>query len=313
MIIRNLNQKILSPILSPGPEIVLTIGNFDGVHLGHSQIISQVKKIAKEKNLASAILTFEPHPIYFLRPEKPRDLRITSLAQKLKIFREQEIDYVIILPFNKKFSEISAEDFAQKILSESLNAKHLVIGYDFTFGKNRQGNFRFLENFNFALSEISPLKNSEQTCSSSLVRRFLAEGNISEANRVLGRNFTIQGVVNEGRKLASQLGFPTANLAVKPHIIKPKFGVYKTETFIPHLGKRFPSITNFGVKPTVNSANLPLFETHISGFSEKIYGRKIYVEFLDFIRDEKKFTSLEELKAQIGRDVARLDSKFFAQ
>ena len=283
------------------------------MHLGHLQIISQVKKIAKEKNLASAILTFEPHPIYFLRPEKPRDFRITNLAQKLKIFREQEIDYVIILPFNKKFSEISAEDFAQKILSEALNARHLVIGYDFTFGKNRQGNFRFLENFNFALSEISPLKNSEQTCSSSLVRRFLAEGNISEANQVLGRNFTIQGVVNEGRKLASQLGFPTANLGVKPNIVKPKFGVYKTETFIPHLGKRFPSITNFGVKPTVNSANLPLFETHIPGFSEKIYGKKIYVEFLDFIRDEKKFTSLEELKAQIGRDVARLDSKFFAQ
>ncbi|MBU6140065.1 MAG: riboflavin biosynthesis protein RibF [Proteobacteria bacterium] len=293
---------------------MLTIGNFDGVHLGHSQIISQVKKIAKEKNLASAILTFEPHPIYFLRPEKPRDFRITSLAQKLEIFRQQEIDYVIILPFNQNFSEISAHDFAQKILSETLNAKHLVIGYDFTFGKNRQGNFRFLENFNFGLSEISPLKNSEQTCSSSLVRKFLCEGKIAEANQVLGRNFTIHGVVNEGRKLASQLGFPTANLIAKPHVIKPKFGVYKTQTFIPHLKKKFSSITNFGIKPTLQqSQNEPLFETHIADFSEEIYGKKIHVEFLSFIREEKKFSSLEELKIQIRRDLAQLDSNFFPQ
>ncbi len=162
--------------------LALTIGNFDGVHLGHSQIISQVRKIAKEKNLASAILTFEPHPIYFLRPEKPRDFRITSLAQKLEIFRQCGIDYVIVLPFNKNFAEISAQDFAQKILEKALNVKHLVIGYDFTFGKNRQGNFRFLESFNFGLSEISPLKNSEQTCSSSLVRKFISEGMIAEAN-----------------------------------------------------------------------------------------------------------------------------------
>ena len=301
-IIRNLNQQIL--------PLALTIGNFDGVHLGHSQIISQVKKIAKEKKLASAILTFEPHPIYFLRPEKSRDFRITSLAQKLRIFREQEIEYVIILPFNKKFSEISAQDFAQEILSKSLNAKHLVIGYDFTFGKNRQGNFRFLENFNFGLSEISPLKNSEQTCSSSLVRRLLAEGNVTEANRVLGRNFTIQGIVNEGRKLASQLGFPTANLAAKPHIVKPKFGVYKTQTFIPHLKKSFSSITNFGVKPTLReSQSEALFETHIPGFCEKIYDKKICVEFLDFIREEQKFDSLEDLKTQIKLDITKLDSR----
>lgn len=293
--------------------LALTIGNFDGVHLGHAEIISQVKKIAKEKNLSSAILTFEPHPICFLRPDRARDFRITSLAQKLRMFQKHEINYVIILPFNKKLSDISAGDFAQKILSETFKAKHLVIGYDFTFGKNREGNFRFLEESGFALTEVSPLRNSAQTCSSSLVRGFLSEGKISDANRVLGSKFTIQGVVNEGRKLAAQLGFPTANLMAKPHIIKPKFGVYRTETFIPHLGKKFSSITNFGIKPTLNEENLPLYETHILDFNENIYGKNISIEFLDFIRGEKKFSSLEELKAQIQQDIAQLDSKFFVQ
>lgn len=304
---RSLNQ------LKNIPPLALTIGNFDGVHRGHFEIISTVKKIAKEKNLASAILTFEPHPISFLNPAKPRDFRITSLAQKLKIFRDAGIDYVIVLTFNKNLAEISAEYFAKEILAESLNAKHLVIGYDFTFGKNRQGNFKLLEEKNFALSEISPLKDAEQTCSSTLVRRLLLEGKVAEANRILGRNFTIEGIVNEGKKLGAELGFPTMNLMAKPQIIKPKFGIYKTATFIPHLGKKFISITSFGIRPTVNELVYPLFETYIPGFSEKTYGKKIRVEFLDFMREEKKFASLEELKAQIKADVAQLDSKFFAQ
>jgi riboflavin kinase/FMN adenylyltransferase len=302
-IIRNLNQIKISL-----PDLALTIGNFDGVHLGHLQILSEVKKIAKEKKLSSAILTFEPHPIAFLKADKPRDFRIGGLAQKLRIFKEQQIDFVIILPFNQKFSAISADDFIEEILVQTLNVKHLTIGYDFIFGKNRQGNFQLLEEksekFGFALSEISAVKIDDQTCSSSLIRKLLADGKISEANKFLGRNFTIAGIVNNGRKLASQLGFPTANLAVKSHMMKLKFGVYKSETFIPHLGKKFSSITNFGIKPTINGNSTPLFETHILNFSENLYGKKIFVEFVDFIRDEKKFASIEELKKQIAFDVS---------
>jgi len=292
------------------PPLALTIGNFDGVHLGHLRILNEVKKIAKEKNLKSAVLTFQPHPISFLRPDRPKDFLIQSFAQKLKIFAEEKIDYVITLPFNQNLAEITAPFFVKKILVESLNIKHLAIGYDFTFGKNREGNFKMLEEesqkFHFDLSEISPVKNHEQTCSSSIVRKLIAEGKIIEANEILSRNFTICGIVNEGRKLASQLGFPTANLKPKAHIIKPKFGVYKTETFIPHLGKKFPSITNFGIKPTLNEVSAPLFENHIPNFSQNIYGKKICVEFLDFIRDEKKFASLEELKKQITLDLETL-------
>lgn len=301
-VIRNLKQKL--------PPLVLTIGNFDGVHLGHQQIISQVRKIAKEKNLASAILTFEPHPVSFFNPQKARDFRITSLSQKIRIIKGEGVDYLIILPFNKNFSEISADDFATKILKGALNARHLVIGYDFTFGKNRQGNFRFLSESGFDLTEISPFKTNQQTCSSTVVRKYLADGKVDLAKQILGRNFSIDGIVVGGRKLAAQLGFPTANTNIKSHIIKPKFGVYKTRTLIPSLNAVFDSITNFGVKPTVDSSNKPIFETHIIGLDQKIYGKKIIVEFIDFIRDEKKFASIEELKVQIKSDLAWLDSKF---
>ena len=304
-IIRGLNH-----IANNLPPLALTIGNFDGVHLGHLKIIDEVKKIAKEKKLSSAILTFEPHPISFLRPEKACDFRITSLAQKLKIFSEADINYVITLPFNKNLSEILAQDFVQKILVEALNIKHLTIGYDFTFGKNREGNFKLLEEFNFDLTEILPVKNHEQTCSSSVIRKLLNEGKIAEANKILGRNFTISGLVNEGKKLASQLGFPTANLITKPQLIKPKSGVYKTKTFIPFLKKEFLSITNFGLKPTPYALHLTpnayLFETHIPNFSENIYGKKIIVEFIDFIREEKKFASMKELREQIAEDIKKI-------
>ncbi len=310
-IIRNLNKiKNALPQLAI-PQLALAIGNFDGVHLGHMSIINEIKKIAKEKNISSAILTFEPHPVAFFQPDKARDFRITNLAQKLKIFKEQQIDYVIILPFNQNLANIEAYDFIQKILVKSLNVKSLVIGYDFIFGKNREGNFSLLEKeskkFDFArrfdLMEISALKKSQEICSSSFIRKLLKDGKVVESNQFLGRNFTITGIVNEGRKLARQLGFPTANLIAKPHIIKPKFGVYKTLTFIPHLNQKFPSITNFGIKPTVQEEKIPLYETHIPNFNQDLYGKKIEVEFIDFVREEKKFASLEELKRQILDDL----------
>lgn len=304
-VIRNLHKTNLAI-----PDLAITIGNFDGVHLGHQKIISEVKRIAKEKNLSSAILTFEPHPISFFKPDKSNNFRISSLAQKLQIFQKLGVDYLIVLPFNKDLSEVSAIDFVSKILVKSLNMKHLTIGYDFTFGKDRQGNFHFLEqqskSLDFGLDEIQAIRFGEQNYSSTLARKLISEGKISEANQILGRNFVISGIVKEGRKLASQLGFPTANISIKNHIIKPKFGVYKSSTFIPHLNQRFSSITNFGVKPTVDGNSLPLFETHILNFSNNIYGKKIIVELLDFIREEKKFASLEDLTSQIARDIKNL-------
>lgn len=290
--------------------IALTIGNFDGVHLGHRHIFHEVKKIAKEKNILSAILTFEPHPFSFFKPESAGSFRINNFAEKLRIMRENEIDRVFTFRFNQNSSQISAKDFIEKIIVEALNTKHLIVGHDFTFGKNREGNFDVLkeasEKFNFELTKISALSGENEIYSSSLVRSLIREGNILKANKILGRNFSLSGIVNEGRKLASQLGFPTANIKPKSDIVKPKFGVYKTQTFIPFLGKKFPSITNFGIKPTLEKSDAPIFETHIPNFSENLYGKKIAIEFLDFIREEKKFSSLEELKNQIARDISEI-------
>ncbi|NBV05738.1 MAG: bifunctional riboflavin kinase/FAD synthetase [Proteobacteria bacterium] len=304
IVIRKLSQ------IKARPALAITIGNFDGIHLGHSKIVDEVKNFAKEKNLLSTILTFEPHPTSFFKNDRSKDFRITSLSQKLKIFREKEIDRVIILPFNHEIASIEADYFIEQILVKALNIKCLLVGYDFIFGKNRQGNFALLEQaskkFGFELHQVPALKEEDQICSSSLIRQFVSQGNIAEANKFLGRNFSICGIVNEGKKLANQLGFPTANLMAKPHIIKPKFGVYKTSTFIPALGKKFSSITNFGVKPTINCDSAPIFETHILNFSSNIYGKKIEVEFLDFIREERKFSSLDQLKEQIKKDLEEL-------
>ncbi len=304
-IIRNLKNIPKIPPLS------LTIGNFDGVHLGHLEIIEEMKKNAEEQNLAPAILTFEPHPVSFFNEEKRSKFRITNLAQKLQIFRELGVKYCIILPFNQSLSELDAEDFIVKILLKKLNAKNLIVGYDFIFGKNRGGNFELLQNFSaksgFNLSKIEAKKNGEEIFSSSLIRKEISNGNIAKANQLLNKKFTIYGNVIRGQQLASKLGFPTANILPKAALIQPKFGVYKTSTFIPKFNKKFSSITNFGIKPTLQNQSSELFENHIFNFSENLYGQKIYIEFEDFIRDEKKFASLAELKEQIAKDVGKIN------
>lgn len=283
----------------------LTIGNFDGVHLGHKKIITKVKQIAQEENIISAILTFEPHPISLFKPELRDNFRINSLAQKLKIFKDLAIDNVMIAPFNQEFSNLSAHDFIKKILVEQLNVKHLIIGYDFIFGKNREGNLSLLQDaakhFGFNVINVLAQKNGEQIYSSSLIRNFIKQGKIVDANNLLGHNFTICGTISEGKKLARTIGFPTANLKPKPHIIKPKFGVYQT---LIHLDNKIKNgIMNFGLKPTIGNALEPLYEIHIFDFNQEIYGKKINVELLNFIREEKKFDSLDSLKKQIEIDI----------
>ena len=307
ILIRNLNQ-----INQQLPKLSLTIGNFDGVHLAHHKIIEKTQEIAQKNNLSSALLTFEPHPISFLNKSKSdfnRDFRITTLANKINLLKKYSLDYVIILPFNNNLSSIKANSFIEDILINKFNVKSLIIGYDFTFGKGREGNFKTLESYNFDLHEINPIKifdknHNEITISSSLARQYLKSGEIKSLNQILGHNFTIDGIVVEGKKIAGELGYKTANINHKINLIKPKFGVYKTRTFIEDENKFYDSITNFGIKPTFdNSSSKPLFETHLLDFSKNLYHKKIRVEFLDFIRDEKKFSSVEELKNQIKFDI----------
>lgn len=301
ILIRNLNKtQIKDPLC-------LTIGNFDGIHLGHQKILKQVINEAKKNNLKSGVLSFEPHPYFFFKKEKLKNFKIFNLSQKINFIRNLDIDYLIILHFNQEFAQISANNFIENILIKKLNTKKLVVGYDFAFGKNRSGDFQTLKNYSlksdFLVEKIEPLLINNQICSSSLIRENILNGNFMNCTEFLGKNFFINSPVLSGKRIANKIGFPTANQIPKKNIIKPKYGVYKTKTYIPSLNKKFDSITNFGVKPTFNNHKKELFETHIFNFSNDIYDQKITVEFIDFIRDEKKFNNIDELKAQIKRDV----------
>jgi riboflavin kinase/FMN adenylyltransferase len=291
---------------------VLTIGNFDGIHLGHQKIINQVKEVAKQKKLKSAVLTFEPHPAFFFKKNQSENFLITSFSQKLKIFREKKIDYVFVAKFNQNFSEIEADFFVKNFLIKNLRVSYLLIGYDFSFGKNKKGNYQFLQNFfdekTIFLQKIDAVKVDQKIYSSSLIRNFISEGKISFANSFLGRNFFVEGFVVKGKKLAQKLGFPTINVKLKKKNIRPKFGVYKTIISIEGFVEKFLSITNFGIKPTFDNSKIdPLFETYIPNFSHEIYGKKVKIEFIDFIRNEKKFSSAEELKKQIRIDLKSIN------
>ena len=309
---------------------VLTIGNFDGVHLGHQEILSFIKtnfkvndnQFTKQSgagaNLKSALLTFEPHPLKIIKPNQIFDQKIYSLAQKLSILKSQKLlDIVFVSPFNQRLANLSAKDFVENFLVKTLRIKHLVVGYDFIFGKDRLGNADLLEEmakiYNFSFHQISAKTNlSQQVYSSTQIRNFISSGNIESANQMMGRKYQVKGIVIEGRKLARNLGFPTANFLPKKDLIRPKFGVYKVNFLIDQkksIPQKYPAILNFGVKPTIsqNEKNYPtqqpLFEVHIPNFNQDIYGKKITVEFLEFIREEKKFPSILELKQQIIKDV----------
>ena len=291
---QNINKELTGTIL--------TLGNFDGIHLGHQAILNDIRTIAKNYNTKSALLTFEPHPIKIIKPEKAQDIRLQSLEGKLRFLKKNNlVDAVFLVGFNRRLADLKAEYFVKNLLVDKLNIKHLAIGYDFAFGKNREGNIELLEklskNYGFGITKIEAKNDlSNQIYSSSKVRELIKSGQIKLANSMLGRPYEISGIVVAGQKIARNLGFPTANLIPKANLIKPKYGVYKA-----FVNNQYKAIVNFGVKPTFEN-NKPLFEAHIFEFNQDIYGKKINVELLDFIREEKKFSSIEELRNQIKID-----------
>ena len=281
---------------------VLTLGNFDGIHLGHQTILNDIKEIAKSYNAKSALLTFEPHPIKIIKPERAIDIRLQSLEGKLRFLRKENlVEVVFLVGFNQKLADLKAEDFVKTILVDQLKIKHLAIGYDFAFGKNREGNIELLEKlsnkYGFGITKIGAKNDaSNQIYSSSKIRELIKSGEIKLANSMLGRPYRISGVVVSGQKIARNLGFPTANLIPKANLIKPKYGVYKAL-----VNSKYKAIVNFGIRPTFKN-NKPLFEVHIFEFNQDLYGKKITVELLDFIREERRFDSIEELQNQIKID-----------
>jgi riboflavin kinase/FMN adenylyltransferase len=284
---------------------VVTVGTFDGIHIGHRKIIDVLNNLKKEKNLRSIIVTFEPHPQLVLK-NKVREIKILStLDEKLEMFEKFGIDIVYIITFTKDFSQNSAEQFYVKYLIEKFGFCDIVIGYDHMVGKNREGGFETLKSlsvkYNFNVHKIEEFKANGYTVSSTSIRNFLLEGNLKEASLLLNDNYTITGEVIYGDRLGVKIGFPTANIKpVSEFKLIPKNGVYLVSSEIS--GKLYYGMMNIGYRPTVTDANVQTLETYFLDFEGNLYGQELKIKFLDYIREEKKFNSIEELKEQINKD-----------
>ena len=278
-----------------------TIGNFDGIHLGHQKIFSDLHKKSRELNQKNLVITFNPHTKLFNHQQN--NFLLTSLREKINLIEKTGlIDNLLVIEFNEDFKNVEANDFIQKILIEKLNVNYLVIGENFYFGKDKSGTIDLLkQKFGYNLQTVEILKQNDTNCSSTLIRNYIQNGDVEMAKKMLGYNYYIEDFVIEGNKLARQLGFPTANMRNSEKIL-PKFGVYETIATMEN-GKSFKAISNIGMKPTIGLTKEPLLETHILNFNDNLYGQKLKIEFLRFIREERKFNGLNELIKQIKKDV----------
>ena len=286
---------------------VVTIGTFDGVHLGHQKILTRLSDRAKEIAGESILFTFYPHPRMIVFPENHNLKLLQTIDEKVDSLDTFGLDNLIIYPFTKEFSRLTAFEFVRDILVEKLKVKTLVIGYDHQFGRNREGDLDFLKEtakiFDFVVEEISAEEVQEVNVSSTKIRKSLQNGNIEQANEFMGRPFICTGNVVEGLKLGRKMGFPTLNVSIEnEHKILPIDGVYAVQV---RIGESLhEGMMNIGGNPTVNhyiSADKKL-EVHLFDFNENVYGREVTVLFHKFIRDEKTFSNLEELKSQLSQD-----------
>ncbi len=291
-------------------KCVLTIGNFDGVHIGHQAILSRVRFLACQYNVPSCIMIFEPQPREFFSKEKAPG-RISRLRDKVKLLEGQGIDYVLVMPFNKKLQQHNANDFCRSILTDGLQVRHLVVGDDFRFGCDRQGDFQYLNQFgaenDFVVENtVSVVTQSQERVSSSLIRSLLTEGRIKQAEQILGHALELSGRVVYGKQLGRTIGFPTANVHLK--IAKPALtGVYAV--ILTHKGDEYPAIANVGTRPTVGGLSTKL-EVNIFNFDGDLYGEYVSVRFCQFIREERKMSGLEELETQIQLDKEKAQHYF---
>ncbi len=281
----------------------IAIGNFDGFHLGHQKVINQGKLIAKKNNLKFGLLVFQPLPIMFFN-KKLKNYRIDSLDQKILSSKKYGLDFLIIKKFDKKFSSISPENFIKEIIYKKLKTKLIFISKNFRFGKNRAGDVKLLikreDFFKYKTRTISPLNKKNLTISSTLIRNKIKNGKIEYANKLLGRSWTIEGVVQRGDRRGRTIGFPTCNIDIKNYMV-PKLGVYSAKILIGNKIKK-KGIINVGYRPTFGKKKL-ILEAHIFGFNKNIYDKRIKIMLIKFIRGEKKFKNILQLKKQINKDI----------
>ena len=282
---------------------VIALGNFDGMHLGHQAILAHAKQIAQQTQRPLAAMTFEPHPREFLAPGKPK-IRIYPFARKAQLFEDASVGTLFALRFNEAFAKTSAQDFIQQVLHDALAASHVVTGYNFFFGHGRSGDKELLASegarLGFDFTAHAPVVDEAgEPISSSRIRSALASGDIAGASAQLGRPYVISGHVAHGQKRGRTIGFPTANIRL-PQLFLPRFGVYAVRITLEGSTQKY-GVANLGIKPSFGG-EVPSLETHVFDFSGDIYGTRISVELLDFLRDEQKFPDIATLTAQIEKD-----------
>lgn len=282
--------------------LALSIGIFDGVHIGHQSIIKKLNAIARRKNLESAILTFWPHPRTIFNPND--DLKfLNTIEEKIYLLEKKGVENLFLKEFDEEFRNLTGEEFVKQVLVEKLNVKHLIIGHDHTFGKNRSGDFSLLQKmsseYDFEVEQVEAVDFQDKHISSTQIRNALLDGNVKEANEMLGYVYSVSGKVVHGKKIGRTIGYPTANIAADPAKLLPKKGAYIVDVFVKN--KHYKGMLSIGTNPTVNGNSLST-EVYILDFNGDIYDKIISVNFRDFLHDEIKFESLEKLIERLDVD-----------
>ena len=281
---------------------VIAIGNFDGLHAGHKKVLKEAKQKAKKNNLKFGLITFEPLPIMFFN-KSIKNHRINSINQKIYFLRKMKLDFLVLINFNKNFSNLSAENFLEKILFKKLKSKYVFVSKNFKFGKKRRGDVATLKNFEKKFSYETvvtvPYKKEKKIISSSLIRKIINQGQVKKVKKLLGRTWSVEGRVIKGEQRGRKIGFPTCNIKLNSYIV-PKLGVYSVQVQINKLKKR--GIANIGYRPTFSGKSL-LLEVNIFGIKRNLYKKILIISFIKFIRAEKKFKNINQLKIQIEKDI----------
>ncbi len=289
----------------PKKDCIVSVGTYDGIHLGHQKIVNELIEKSKQKQLVSTLVTFEPHPQLILkRADKPEIKLLTTIEEKIDVLEALGLDRLVIASFSSAFSNISPDIFVESILVQKLGMKHIIIGYDHSFGKRRAGNIELLRNLgkvhNFDVDVTKQIQLKNETVSSTLVRRLLLEGNVKQANIFLGRLYSLRGQVIPGHGRGREFGFPTANIKTySQYKLVPKSGIYATRLKLNET--LYNSVTYIGNRPTLGLKE-NVIETHIFDFDQELYNSEIDLEFVDFIRDDETFQTTDELVHQIKAD-----------
>ena len=284
---------------------IILIGNFDGLHLGHQKLFTLANKYKKKYSLSVGVLTFEPMPkMYFNKDIK--NFRISNKKQKMELLKKFKVDFVITKKFDKKFSKIKSINFIKNILKKKLKSKFVFVSNNFRFGNKREGDVKQLikceTKYNYKIVKPKPLIKNSKIVSSSLIRNYLQKGKLNESNKLLNRKWSIEGKVKKGKQLGKKIGFPTANIDIEDYVLACP-GVYAVRVRIKKNSKAIKGIANLGYRPTFNGKKI-LLEAHLFNFSGNLYDKDLSVEFLKFIRKEKKFKNVDQLKKQIKTDLS---------